>query len=166
MKCCRISKTQFTNLPFSRILYFDFYDGPLAGYTICSECKRCFHFSVLEWNTYTSCRVFGFSPLDIDFNRLENDYNNWIQQAKPVSSDKKTSVSQTEFSFSLQTDYVDRIETIASRLNFSYLCVTPGYLDRGYWRIMDERENSITDWIEHLGITHDEDNFSFQMNKW
>jgi len=64
-----------------------------------------------------------------------------------------------------QTDYVNQIEQIALQLEFSHICVTRSYLDKGYWRKMEESDKNVEDWFEHLGVVYDFGNLTFHLGK-
>ena len=148
------------------MVYFDFYDGPLAGYAMCSVCHQCFHFRVLKWDCekYVFCRVFGFVPIEMIFDRVEKDMRQWYDNTIRVL-DERRKTGNDDIPAPKVTEYVEQIELIASRLEFSHICITRNYLDKGYWRKMDESDTNVTDWFEHLGVVYDDGNLTFHLEK-
>jgi len=153
-------------LPFERMVYLDFYDGPLAGYAMCSVCHQCYHFRVLKWDweKYLFCRVFGFAPIEMDFDRVDKDLEQWTENAKLVL-DERRKTDNDDIPIPEATEYVKQIEHVASHLEFSHICISRSYLDQGYWRKMGESDKDVADWFEHLGIIYDDDNLTFHLEK-
>ena len=146
-------------------MYLDFYDGPLTGYAVCSICHKCYFFNVLKWDNDLFCRVFGFAPIEMDFDRVDKDIKQWTENTVQVF-DERRKTGNEDLPIPKPTDYVKQIEHIALRLEFSHVCITGSYLDKGYWRKMEESDRNITDWYEHLGVVFDdEDNMTFHLEK-
>ena len=164
--CCQNDRLAFSKLPFDRIVIFGFFDGPLAGVAQCCACKKCYYFNVLEWETYAFCRVFGFAPIEVDIEQIEKDINWWTQETKLAFEARRKGASDEESLIPESTDYIKQIESIASQLDYSHLCVTRSYLDEGYWRKFTDADKNISDWIEHLGIDYDEKTDVFQIREW
>jgi len=168
MNCCQHERITISPLPFEKIIYLDFYDGPLAGYTMCSICHKCFHFKVLQWDSHIFCRVFGFAPIEMNFDRVDKDIKQWTENTILVH-DERRKTGNDDIPIPETTEYVKQIEQIALQLEFSYICITPSYLDKGYWRKMEEADKNITancmDWFEHLGVVYDYGNLAFHLKK-
>ncbi len=162
LECCQHERATMSPLPFERYLSFDSYDGPLAGYALCSICHKCFHFRVLEWETYAFCRVFGFASIDMNFDRVEKDLKHWTENTKLVLVERRSS-GNDDLPIPETTDYIKQIELSASRLEYSHLCISESYLDSGYWREMKESDKGVTDWCTYLGVVYDEDNLTFHL---
>ena len=161
--CCQFNRLQTAPLPFERTVVFDFYDGPLVGIALCTVCQKCFYFKVLEWETYAFCRIFGFAPIDADFERIEKDIDWWTQETQLVFDARKNGASDEDTPIPESTDYVKHIHSVASQLEYSHLCVTGGYLGMGYWRKFVDADKNVSDWIKHIEIDYDEEASDFQI---
>lgn len=81
MTCCRLlTDGVMQALPFQRTIATAFYDGPIDGFTECSECRTTYSFRKLDWDDSQDVRVTGFAPLQsnlddiairLEINRVE-----------------------------------------------------------------------------------------------
>jgi len=110
------------------------------------------------------CRVFGFAPIEMNFDRVDKDIKQWAENTTHVFAERKKT-GNDNIPIPEATEYVKQIEHIASRLVFSHICITRSYLDKGYWRKMEESDKDVTDWFEHLGVVYDDDNMTFHLEK-
>ena len=167
MICCQYEKMEMLPLPFERSLYLDFYDGPLAGYALCSVCHQCFYFKVLRWESSIFCRVFGFAPIEMDYDRVEDDMRQWTEKTKLVL-DERRKIGNDDLPLPESTEYAKQIEAAALCLKFTHLCITESYLDRGYWWKMEEADKELEehdDWYEHLGVVYDFRSLTFHLKR-
>ena len=51
-------------MPFQRVVATGYYDGPVEGFTECSECGQTYSFRKLDWDGLQDVRIFGFALLD------------------------------------------------------------------------------------------------------
>ncbi|MCL2117565.1 MAG: hypothetical protein FWH27_03955 [Planctomycetaceae bacterium] len=100
----------------------------------------------------------------MDFDRVDKDIEQWTKNTVHILEERRKT-DNDDLPIPKQTDYVNQIELIASRLEFSHICVTGSYLDKGYWRKMDESDKDVEDWFEHLGVVYDFGNLTFHLDK-
>lgn len=55
---------------FSRSIITDYYDGPIEGFTECSECRQTYSFRKLDWDELQDVRIFAFSPIDVNLDAI------------------------------------------------------------------------------------------------
>ena len=100
----------------------------------------------------------------MDFDRVDRDIEQWTKNTTLVF-DERRKTGNDDLPIPKATEYVEQIELIASRLEFSHICITRSYLDKGYWRKMDESDKDVEDWFEHLGVVYDFDALTFHLKK-
>lgn len=52
--------------PFTRLIAYEIYDGPVSGLSICDDTGETFVFQLLAWDERQSLRAFCFFPLGHD----------------------------------------------------------------------------------------------------
>ena len=113
------------------------------------------------------CRVFGFAPIEMDFDRVEKDMRQWEEKAQLVTAERRNT-GNNDLPFPESTEYVKQIKYDALNLEFTHLCITRSYLNQGYWRKMEDADKEVTkddDWYEHLGVVYDCGNMTFHLEK-
>ena len=48
---------------FSRLIALAYYDGPVAGYTVCDACDKVFSFDMMDWDVDHVVRLFALWPV-------------------------------------------------------------------------------------------------------
>jgi hypothetical protein len=104
----------------------------------------------------------------MDFDRVDKDIEQWTEKTTLVFAERKDT-GNDDIPIPKATEYVKQIEQIALQLEFSHICVTQSYLDKGYWRKMEESDKNVSadceDWFEHLGVVYDYGNLTFHLEK-
>jgi hypothetical protein len=132
------------SLPFQRTIATGFYDGPIEGFTECSECKQAYSFRKLDWDDLQNVRITGFTPLQISLDTIATRLKINRLTALPVS---------------LVPPLSDPIETFVKEL----LAYHPNYVaavsggwpgQSSVWRDIRGLDlQSISDWFSFLGIS-------------
>jgi len=62
--CCKDTlSAENAHSPFSRIIAFDYYDGPTSGVIQCKQCLDAYKFEMLAWDEGQDVRVFSLALL-------------------------------------------------------------------------------------------------------
>src|SRR5665213_3281654 len=85
MKCCTEAWTLPNESPFRRFLATGYYDGPTEGVTSCSVCGQGYSFVLLVWDDAQDIRVFGFSEIDQNEQKVAEAINIALDSSKPVT---------------------------------------------------------------------------------
>jgi hypothetical protein len=59
----QFSRANVAGTPFTRLLAFDVYDGPVSGLVFCGAAREAFVFRLMAWDEQQERRVFGIAPL-------------------------------------------------------------------------------------------------------
>ncbi len=143
--CCQHDRLENAPLPFSRFIQLDYYDGSIAGFTLCDVCGQVFFFKLLEWNDMGDNRVFRFSAIDIDFEKADKYY------------DYKYDVAYQNIEmlpknpFPEPSEYEKELTALCEIAPITHICVST-YFKEGLWRKTIEADKSVTDWKEYLGL--------------
>ncbi|GHT27817.1 hypothetical protein FACS18942_07610 [Planctomycetales bacterium] len=137
-RCCQYESRQINDLPFNYQLIFDYYDGPLEGFTFCDQCGKGYYFNLLQWDDATQdCRVFGFTCIKYTYKQMirifdiREDYVGFIPLDIPLPQGMLSRFSQ---------------KTINN------ICASDDHFRTGIWRKILDSERKIIDWIKYLNL--------------
>jgi len=152
MNCCQDKNSEIVVLPFIEQIWLDFYDGPLEGFTICSKCKQCFYFKLVEWDIETQCcRIFRFVPVEMDFVETMSYFNEWSKNIRCCTDDSEQESSKLLAGF----------REIATLNQTTNICVSDDYFSSGLWYHITENDSTSNQWMTFFNIVPDSDGCRF-----
>lgn len=143
MKCCKLlTDGESEALPFRRVISTGFYDGPIEGFTECSQCGQAYAFRKLDWDDLQNVRIIGFTPITLSLDaiakRLSVDIN-----AHPFFSLKgPLAQSDDDFVEGLLSQHPAQVAAFEKWPGTSLV-----------WRDISKLDlKSVTDWFSFLAI--------------
>lgn len=143
MKCCKnLVDGKLEELPFERVIATGYYDGPIEGFTECSQCGQTYFIRKLDWDDTQHVRIVGFAPIEMGLHVIAARLSIDMGKRAPISIVPPLAESEERFVKELFAHQLTRVVAVENWPGHSRL-----------WRnVSDIDPENVRDWFSFLEI--------------